>query len=170
MGLQELFVCQIAADIILCIFILYMSMRLGRTVSKPAAPLFREETLTEFRKLIQESRDEAERFAQAMDDSCKTFKELANKLEEKEIRLAGLLYEAKRPAEISEKENKDPLFPAGESDSKAKYQQIINAFKAGVATKEIAQNFGLPEGEVTLIIGLEHIRREPVAEDGSLPA
>lgn len=157
--MQELFICQIVADVILCFFILYMSMRLGRNIGKSAAPVWREESLLEFRKLIQESRDEAERFARSMDDSCRTFRELAIKLEEKELRLAGLIHDVKRHVEKSEKED-TPLSPSCEPDLKAKYEQIIKAFKTGTAIKEIAQSSGLPEGEVALVIGLENIRRE----------
>lgn len=163
MAIQELFVCQIVADVILCIFILFISMRLGRNIRQAAAPVFSEKALAELRKLIQESRDEAERFSHAVDDSCRTFRELAIKLEDKETRLVGLIQEVKGRVEKFEQDAAPPYPPVEATDPKAKYRQIIKAFKAGTAIKDIAQSSGLPEGEVALVIGLENIREEPAA-------
>jgi DNA-binding NarL/FixJ family response regulator len=105
---------------------------------------------------IQESRAEAELFSRTIDESCIKFKDLADKLETQEAKLAERLQEVHR-----QQEKCHPLDPAQASDAGNKYSNIIVLLKTGLTVKEVAQRSGLTEGEVSLIFELEKKKTEP---------
>jgi len=155
MGMQALLIFQIIADVVLCIAILFLLMRIGRNISQTRSPVVEEKYLAELGTLIQASRAEAEHFAQIIDESCIKCKDLAIHLEEKEAKLAARLHDVDRQLG-----NSPP--PAGlpEQERGDKYGNISALLKTGMTVKEAAQQSGLTEGEVTLIFELEKKKTE----------
>ncbi len=150
MDTQSLFIFQIIADGVLCLVILFFLIRLGRNIGKAGTPALEEKHLAEFRKLIQESREETGRFSRTMEESCRKFRDLGAALADGEARLAGLIQEAKR---LQSPDHRD--IAAGDDP----YEPILQAFRKGTGVKEIARQSGLTEGEVSLIIDLDNKKR-----------
>ena len=155
MEIKYLLFLQIIADVILCGAILFMLLRLKHNMGKTANPMINEEHLLELSKLIKESREEAGHFADAMEDGCRTFKGLAGKLEEKEAILLGLIYKIEKSLENIKIPEDHSLLPR-ENPLEVQHEHISKAYKEGATIKEIAERLALPEGEVSLIIGLKN--------------
>ncbi len=155
MAMQSLLVFQIIADVVLCLAILFLLMRIGRNIGGPNPPGIDAKYLLEFRELIQESRNEAARFTLTMEESYQKFKELALELEEKERSLARLFHEVKGQFEKFE-----TLTGPRDTGVHTGYDLVLTLLKAGASAKEIAQKSGLTEGEVSLILDLENKRKE----------
>ena len=153
--MQALLIFQIVADVFLCLAILFLLMRIGRNIGKAKSPVPAEKYLAELGKLIQESRAEAEHFSRTIDESCIKFRDLADKLETQEAKLAERLQEVHRQ---QEKCHSQDLAQA--SDAGNKYSNIIVLLKTGLTVKEVAQRSGLTEGEVSLIFELEKKKTE----------
>ncbi len=147
MGMQALMIFQIIADIVLCIAILFLLMRIGRNIGRAKPPVLDDTSLAELGRLIQESRAEAEHFSRIMDESCAKLKNLALHLETQEAKLAEHRQEVNRQLEQSR-------LPDGVHDSN-KYTKVSALLKTGLTVKEVVQQTGLTEGEISLIFELE---------------
>ncbi len=147
MGMQALMIFQIIADIVLCIAILFLLMRIGRNIGQAKPPVLDGTSLAELGRLIQESRAEAEHFSRIMDESCAKLKNLAAHLETQEAKLAEHRQEVNRQLEQSR-------LPDRVHDSN-KYTKVTALLKTGLTVKEVVQQTGLTEGEISLIFELE---------------
>jgi hypothetical protein len=154
--MQALLIFQIIADVILCIAILFLLMRIGRNIGQAKPLVVDEKYLAELEKLIQGSRAEAEHFSRVMDESCLKFKDLAAHLEAQEAKLAERLQEVNR----LEKCPPPPLDNTPGHDAGNKYGNVIALLKTGITVKEVALRSGLTEGEVSLIFELEKKKTE----------
>ena len=153
--MQSLLIFQIIADVFLCIAILFLLTRIGQNIGKAKTPVV-EKYIAELGKLIQESRAEAEHFSRIMDESCGKFKELAAHLETQEAKFAERLLEVNQQLEKCQ-----PWERAHDRDTGNKYGNIIALLKTGLTVKEVAQQSGLTEGEVSLIFELEKKKTGP---------
>lgn len=150
MGMQALMIFQIIADIVLCIAILFLLMRIGRNIGQAKPPVLDDASLAELGRLIQESRAEAEHFSRVMDESCAKLKNLAAHLETQEAKLAEHRQEVNRQLEQSRLPEGAP-----DHDVSNKYTNVSALLKMGLTVKEAARQTGLTEGEISLIFELE---------------
>ena len=147
--MQALLIFQIVADVVLCLAILFLLMRVGRNIGTSKTSVVAEKYLAELGNLIQKSRAEAEHFTRTIDESCIKFNDLALHLEEQERKLAERLQEINRQ-EICHHQDSAPM-----PDDSNKYTDIRALLNTGLTVKEVAQRSGLTEGEVSLVFELE---------------
>ncbi len=159
MKTQIILVIQIIADVVLCIAVLFLLIRIGRKVASSHTSVMDEKYLLEFKNLLAESHAAAAGFFRTLDANCEKFKELAADLEAKEKSLTALLQEAQRKLE-----NFSRIGIAPDSYfSEQKYDLIMKLLGQGVSEAEMSKRSGLTAGEISLIIDLERKRREAAA-------
>ena len=155
MEVQTIFISQIVADVVLCLAILFLLLRMGRTENKTKSPVIDQKSLLQFKQYFTESRGDADRFLGTLDESYRKFQELAASLEIREGRMRVLLEEINRKAEKFEtvEHVRDEQSPA------KKYECILKLLEEGLPLKEIAEQTGITSGEILLIDDLEKIKR-----------
>lgn len=146
MNIELMLGFQILADVVVCLLIIFLFRSVTREVKRGTCGVD-PESLHEFKKLMEESRDSADYFLQKIDEGRKSIKEISYTLDRKEKRLKML---------IEETETK---FDEG-VDRGTKYEQAIEMAGQGYAEKDIADALDLPEGEVNLILGLDRKKIE----------
>ncbi len=156
MDMQALFIFQIFADAVLGIAVLFVFLRIRRTMSEAQPVAISSGQLVEFQKSLEQSRDEAAHFFRKLDESFAKFQELATSLEGKEERLNRLVEEVRiQCARLEE------LGRAGEEQAREpKYQKVLQLRATGLSSEEIAERSGLTVGEVALIVNLENSKKE----------
>lgn len=155
MEIQAIFISQIVADVVLCLAILFLLLRMGRTENKTKSSVIDQNTLLQFKQLFAESRGDADRFLSTLDESYRKYQELATSLEVREGRMRALLEEVNRQTEkfkIAE-HVRDEQSPA------KKYERILKLLEEGLPLEEIAEQTGITSGEILLIDDLEKIKR-----------
>lgn len=152
MDTQTILISLIFADAVLCIAVLFLLARILKNINRPQSPVHDGEQLLEFQRLLGESQDAAAGFFRTLDINCNKFKELASELEEKERSLTALI------REVQKKSGEFKLISgdAGDPSSEEKHNSVKELLRAGLSVEEIAARSGLPAGEVSLIIDLEH--------------
>jgi ATP/maltotriose-dependent transcriptional regulator MalT len=141
------------ADVILCFAVIALIVIVNREVKKRRNGLD-ENTLTEFRKLLDDSQASTNYLLEAMNESRKSLKEIAYALDEKEGKLRALVEESK-----NEYEKLKTRLPHTDSDTLDKrYEEVITMVKQGLTKKEISQRLELTEGEIELIIDLDRTK------------
>jgi hypothetical protein len=165
MNLQALFIAQMIADVILCVAIVFLLFVVAKETKKRETKPIDPEMISDFRKIIDESRDESLHLIAAMDESRKSLKETALALDEREKRVRFLLEEADRVASTIPSGN--PAAAKGrpsalrEPDSSADpYDDVLKMARQGFSKKEISRLSGLAEGEIDLIIDLDRKKNE----------
>ncbi|MCX5845016.1 MAG: hypothetical protein NTW12_01450 [Deltaproteobacteria bacterium] len=153
MSTQLLLTCLLIADVILCFAVIALIVIVNREVKKRRSGLD-ENTLTEFRKLLDDSNASTNYLIEAMNESRKSLKEIAYALDEKEGKLRALVEESK-----NEYEKLKASIPHTDSDTLDKrYEEVITMVKQGLTKKEISQRLELTEGEIDLIIDLDRTK------------
>ena len=90
MNLESLILFQIMADVGLCVAVVLLLWQIGKS-RKKQAPAVTQETLLEFRRLVDESQNAVVQLAQTLDEGHKSLLEMARRFDEKERRLAALI-------------------------------------------------------------------------------
>ena len=156
MSANLLLVCLLIADVILCLAIIILIIIVNREIKKRRGGPD-EESLAEFRNLLNESQVSTNHLLEVMNDSRKALKEIAFILDEKEGKLRALVEESRIEYEklvaVVTHTDKDKL------DNR--YEEVISMAKQGLAKKEICQKLELTEGEIDLIIELDSTRHKP---------
>ena len=156
MNANSLLVGLLIADVILCLAIIILIIIVNREIKKRRGGPD-ENSLAEFRNLLNESQVSTNHLLEVMNDSRKALKEIAYVLDEKEGKLRALVEESRieyeRLAAAGTRADKDKL------DNR--YEEVILMAKQGLAKKEICQKLGLTEGEIDLIIELDSTRHKP---------
>ena len=156
MNLQVILGFQIIADIVLCFVIIVFLLILTREVKKKPCGVDAD-ALSEFRKLIDESKHSADHLFNALDEGRKSLKQLAHALDEKEQRLKTLVNETHIPEINLEKlENKENV------QRGKKYEEAVRMARTGLKKEEIAHTLGLPEGEISLVLELDRKKNENI--------
>ena len=155
MTVNLLLVCLLIADVILCLAIIILIVIVNREIKKRRGGPD-ENSLMEFRNLLNESQVSTNHLLEVMNDSRKALKEIAYVLDEKEGKLRALVEESrveyeKLAAAVSHTD-KDKL--------DKRYEEVIAMVKQGLAKREICQRLELTEGEIDLIIDLDRTRRD----------
>jgi hypothetical protein len=155
MDMQSTLLFQIIADVVLCLAIAFLLMRLPRAINQAKAPVIDEKSFFQFRQLLAESQINGERFFRTIDEGYRKFQELAIGLEIQEEKLRVLVEEIKKITETVDL--KEHL--GDEKDCKKKYESIMNFLKEGFPLEEIAERTGITSGEIALIVDLEKIKK-----------
>jgi len=150
MSTQILLTCLLIADVVLGFAVVAMIIIVNREWKKRRSGID-ESSLTEFRKLLDESQASTNYLLEVMNESRKALKEIVYALDEKEEKLTNLINESKIEYE---KLRSSISYPDGNSIDK-KNEAVIAMFNQGLTKKEISQKLNLTEGEIDLIIDLD---------------
>ena len=155
MSVNVLLVCLLFADVILCLAIVILIVIVNREIKNRRRGLG-ENSLTEFRNLLNESQASTNHLLEVMNDSRKALKEIAYVLGEKEGKLRALVEESR-----IEYEKLVAAVPHTDKDKlDNRYEEVIAMVKQGLSKKEICQKLELTEGEIELIIDLDSTRHK----------
>ena len=155
MSVNLLLVCLLLADVILCLAIIILIVIVNREIKKRRGGPD-ENSLAEFRNLLNESQTSTNHLLEVMNESRKALKEIAYVLDEKEGKLRALVEESR-----IEYEKLVAAVPHADKDKLDKrYEEVIAMVKQGLSKKEICQRLELTEGEIDLIIDLDRTRRK----------
>jgi hypothetical protein len=155
MDIQTTVYIQIIADVVLCLTIAFLLLRLRKILNKATSPVIDEESLLQFRQLLAESKNDGERLCRTIDESYRKFYELAIGLEAREERLRILVEEIKRRTEAADIRE----ISGDDLSCKKKYEDILNFLKKGLPMEEIAERTDTTSGEILLIAELEKIKQ-----------
>lgn len=156
MNIELLLGFQIIADIVLFCAIISLVIVVTRENKKRAKGLD-QNTLNEFKKLIDESQNAAEFLLNAVDEGRKSLRDLSYTLDQKEKRLKKLIDQSDVAADPTLSE----CLPVnGGRNSGNTYERVVTMARQGVPEKDIAESLGLPEGEISLILGLDRKKIE----------
>ena len=153
MNLEFMLGFQILADLWLCVAIIFF-IRVANREAKKRPPEIDTKAFSEFKKLIEDSRNSTDYLFQALNE----VKEIGYVLDEKEKRLRALIKEIG----IEPEDRK-----SGDSSRKKKYEEAIKMAGQGLTEKEIADTLNLAEGETSLILNLHRKKNENSASGNS---
>jgi flagellar motility protein MotE (MotC chaperone) len=153
MTTQLLLACLLIADGVLCVAIIVLIVIVNSEVKKRRRGV-NENSLMEFRKLLDESQASTNHLLEVMNESRKSLKEIVYVLDEKQEKLKALVEESK--IEYEKLRAKDQHTDGDITDKR--YDEVITMVKEGLTKKEISQKLELTEGEIDLIIDLDSTR------------
>jgi hypothetical protein len=156
MSANLLLVGLLIADVILCLAIIILIVIVNREIKKRRGGPD-ENSLMEFRNLLNESQVSTNHLLEVMNDSRKALKEIAYILDEKEGKLRALVEESR----IEYEKLVSAVTHADKDKLDKRYEEVIAMVKQGLAKKEICQKLELTEGEIDLIIELDSTRHKP---------
>ena len=154
MNVQDLFIFQLVADIILCIAIVFLLYLMTRENRKRPDAAIDPNLLAEFQKAIDASQHSAAYLIKAMEDSRKALKEMAFALDERENRLRSVIARAEKLPQS--RPEPDPVSETGDR----RYADVLRMARQGLTTEEIVKVSGLARGEIDLIIELDLKKNE----------
>jgi ATP/maltotriose-dependent transcriptional regulator MalT len=155
MSVNLLFISLLFADVILCLAIIILIVIVNREIKKRRGGPD-ENSLTEFRNLLNESQTSTNHLLEVMNDSRKALKEIAYVLDEKEGKLRALVEESR-----GEYEKLVAAVPHPDKNKlDNRYEEVIAMVNHGLSKKEICQKLELTEGEIDLIIDLDKTRHK----------
>lgn len=155
MDIHSLLIFQIAADVVLCLAIIYLLRVINRGI-RNRKPDMEDQSVNEFRRLLDESQIFGTHFLQALEDGREVLKEIAAAVEEKEKTLKALISESDE--QIKRLSVQKKMAEGGSRDSDQRYNDAIGMARQGLNRQEIARMSGLAEGEVALIMDLVNKR------------
>ena len=137
MSVNLLLVGLLIADVILCLAIIILIVIVNREIKKRRGGPD-ENSLMEFRNLLNESQVSTNHLLEVMNESRKALKEIAYVLDEKEGKLRTLLEESR-----IEYEKLVAALPQSDKDNSDKrYEAVISLVKQGLSKKEISSEIG----------------------------
>jgi ATP/maltotriose-dependent transcriptional regulator MalT len=137
----------------LCLAIISLTVIVNREIKKRRGGPD-ENTLMEFRNLLNESQVSTNHLLEVMNDSRMALRKIAYVLDEKEGKLRALVEESR-----IEYEKLVAAVPHADKDKLDKrYEEVITMVKQGLSKKEICQRLELTEGEIDLIIALDRTK------------
>ncbi len=147
------FVIQVAADVVLCIAVVFIITRISQDLKKRRSFV---KTMAELKRLIVESQKTTAGLLEAMEESKKALRDVSLSIDEKETRLNRLIERAASHIEKLDKTSAgiEEVLPG------KKHDEVIRLAGQGFAPAEIADSLGLSEGEIRLIIDLSRRRSE----------
>jgi hypothetical protein len=150
MAIELLPALQIFADLVLFFAIIFLIRIVNKEIKKRSFPIDAD-SLSEFRRLIEDSRQSADYLSETLNEGRKSFKEIACVLDEKEKRLKLL---------IEESDSKLEEMRPGDSNRGERYREVIKLAEQGLSEKETAHVLNLTEGEIRLILDLDRKKNE----------
>jgi hypothetical protein len=155
MDIHSLLIFQIAADVVLCVAIIYLLRVINKNIRNRKFDVD-DQPVNEFRRLLDESQIFGTHFLQALEDGREVLKEIAVAVEEKEKILKALISESDE--QIKKLTSQKKMTEGINSESDKRYNEAIGMARQGLSPHEIAKMSGLAEGEVALIMDLVNKR------------
>ncbi|MEN6319169.1 MAG: hypothetical protein ABFD82_10500 [Syntrophaceae bacterium] len=155
MSTQIILACLLIADGVLFLAMIALIVIVNREVKKRRTGLD-ENSLAEFRKLLDDSQASTNHLLEVMNESRQSLKEIVYVLDEKEGKLKALIEESKTECAI--RTVKDSQTDTDTDVMDKRYKDVITMVKQGLTKKEISQKLELTEGEIDLIIDLDRTR------------
>jgi hypothetical protein len=152
--LSSLLPLQIIIDIAFFVTIVLLLQRLNKRIAK-GPPAFNASIVHEFNKLMKDSQDFTNHFLLMVEENRQKLTNLALELDNKEKRLIILIEEAE--ALISKVDSQKAKAEPIDSDAE-RYGRIVTMIQEGRSREEVAKRLGVAEGEINLIVELEHAR------------
>jgi len=156
MNIEVLLGFQVIADIVLFCAIISFVIVVTRE-SKKRAKGIDKNTLHEFRTLIEESQSAAEFLLSTISEGRKSLRDLSYALDQKEKRLKKLI---DRPDMTAGPRQGESPAETGDQYSGNTCERVIMLARRGIPERDIAESLGLPEGEISLILGLDRKKIE----------
>jgi len=144
---------QIAADVVLLIALLFF-FRFVCSSMKKKEPGLTEESLAEFKQLLEDSKLLSEEFVDAIDSGRRSLKGILHAIDEKEKHLSSLIEKSE-----SLTSNDDPRNDISREQG---YQKVLDMAAVGISEQKIADILDLTEGEVKLILNLHSHQRKNI--------
>lgn len=144
---------QIAADIVLLIALLFFFRFVSLSMKKNERG-FPEQSLMEFKQLLEDSKRLSEEFVDAIDAGRKSLKVILREIDEKEKHLGSLI--DKSEALTSTDKQRNDLF------REQGYQKVLDMAAEGISVEKIAYLLDLTEGEIKLILNLHSHQRKTI--------
>ena len=112
-------------------------------------------TVGELKKLMTNSRDSADLFLRAIQESEERLNKLARQLDNKEKKIVSFIEKAESLIQkmASQQAEAESVGSDGE-----KYEQIIRMVQEGLSREEVAKRLGVTIGEIDLVVELEQTR------------
>lgn len=156
MSLQTIFLFQIITDLVFCLIIFFLLVRLRGAIDKNKRPVIDPDLFLDLQNLISRSQNDSERFMESLDESCRKLNELSIRLENRANDLTALLKEVDRKEErLSANTNQYPG-----NQNKKDQDEIFRYLAEGLSAGEIAGRTGLAVGEIELMINLKRLKNE----------
>jgi hypothetical protein len=152
--LLSLLPLQIIIDTVFFITIVFLLQRLNKRIVKDL-PAIDASTIHELNRLMTDSQVFTEQFLRVVEENSQRLHKLALELDQKEKRLTLLIEQAEvLITKIdSQKTKTEPIDPDA-----VRYDNIIKMIQEGRSKEDVAKRLGVAEGEINLIIELEHTR------------
>jgi len=146
MTIESMLRVQLLTDVALCLAIIFLIWVANKERKKKPTTIDTQ-TLSEFKKLIEDSRSSTDYLLHALNE----VKGIGYLLDEKEKRLRTLISETDIVPENRNSQN---------SSLKRKYEDVIKMAEQGLTEKEIGDKLNLAEGETCLILNLHRKKNE----------
>jgi hypothetical protein len=145
-------IVQIVLDVVLiAIVLIYFTRR-----PKGIPMLAREELVSSFEKIIQETKDIAEAFDTNLQERQQLIQQLLAQLDLRLEEAGKSIDQVQNPLPLSQRE-----IPSGTSARNADQQEVLRLSRQGLDAETIAQRMKKPRGEVELIMKLGHMTKRP---------
>lgn len=156
MNIELLLGFQIIADIVLFCAIISLVIVVTRETKKRSNGLD-QNTLNKFRKLIEDSQNTAEFLSNTINEGRRSLRDLSYALDQKEKKLKKIIDHQ----DVTVGPYQGEKMPVnGEHGARDTFDRIVTLARQGISEEEIAESFDMPEGEISLIIGLDRKKIE----------
>jgi hypothetical protein len=152
---QLFFAIQVAADVVLCVAVVFILGRVNRELKRKPAGID-PGSIAELKRVIEDSQKATTALIGAMEESKRALRDISRSIDEKEARLRDLMEAASaRIDKLDEAETGAGQIPrVGQND------EVIRLSGQGFTPAEIAGTLGLTEGEILLILDLARRRSD----------
>ena len=144
---------QIAADLVLLIALIFF-FRFVCSSMKKKEPGLPEQSLAEFKQLLEDSKLLSEEFVDAIDSGRRSLKGILHAIDEKEKNMSSLIEKSEL---LTSNDG-----PRNDISRERGYQKVLDMAAADISDQKIADILDLTEGEVKLILNLHSRQRKNI--------
>lgn len=142
---------QIAADVVLLIALLFFFRFVSLSTKKKERGLS-EQSLAEFKQLLEDSKQLSEEFVDAIESGRRSLQGILHAIDEKEKHLSNLI---EKSESLTSNDN-----PKNNISKEQGYQKVLDMATEGISDQKIADVLDITEGEVKLILNLHSHQRK----------
>jgi len=146
---------QLAIDVLLCLLLGFFFWQMNRQGKKENAPDLIRADMEQLKTLVEESKRFSAEFVTSLEEGRKNLKSLAFALDERERRLRELLERSDQTLK-----QRSGTQPSGVGDGPDPYRDVLRMVDEGCSEQEVADRFGLTEGEIELIKNLKRRKQQ----------
>jgi len=144
---------QIAADVVLLIALLFFFRFVTVSMKKKGQGLS-EQSLLEFKQLLEDSKRVSEEFIDSIAAGRKSLKDILNVINEKEKLLSNLIEKSESLTSTEKPRNDHSKYEV--------YPKVLDMAAEGISDQKIADLLELTEGEIKLIRNLHSHQRNNI--------